>query len=64
MYVVVLLQTWRKEVSRDDFTLGLALVLNDAARKAVLQLSLSSEERGSWTTCRNTWSDWTNSSPG
>jgi hypothetical protein len=45
MHVVVLLQTWRKEVTRDDFTLGLALVLNDGARKAVLNLSLSAEEQ-------------------
>ena len=45
MHVVVLLQTWRKEVTRDDFTLGLALVLNDGARKAVLKLPLSAEEQ-------------------
>lgn len=46
MYVVVFLQTWGREVTRDDLTLGLALVLNDGARKTLLGLPLGADERG------------------
>lgn len=44
MYVILLLQTWGKEVSRDDLTLGLAFALNDGARKTILGLTVAEDE--------------------
>jgi hypothetical protein len=45
MYVVLLLQTWGREISRDDLTLGLAFTLNDGARKTILGLPVAEDER-------------------
>lgn len=45
MYVVLLLQTWGKEVSRDDLTLGLAFALNNGARKTILGLTVADDVR-------------------